>query len=143
MKRLLFLLAILFAFVSSKAQITYNIFDYTDLGFFKPDSTYGGFSSKIGYLKVKVTNYTYDKKTQLLSFSGNVTDYLSEETFCGIYAFTGKTARKEKKLSIIDNFKVDCLGNFIITIKIEPDLKLFFWVDGYSLMECEVNKKML
>ena len=143
MKRFLFILTVLFAFLNAKAQLTYNIFDFTELGFFKPDSTYGGFTNKIGYLKIKVTNYSYDKKTQLLSFSGNVTDYLSEDTFCGIYAFTGKTARKEKKLSIIDNFKVDCMGNFIISFKIEPELKLFFWVDGYSLIECEVNKKTL
>ena len=144
LKRLLFIITTtLLSFNTIDAQISYYIFEYKDLGFFNQDSTYGGFNNKIGYLKVKITNYTYDKKTQILSFSGNVADYLTDETFCGIFAFSGKTARKVKKLNIFEQYKVDCLGNFIISLKVEPDLKLFFWFYGCSLLECSIDPKKL
>lgn len=143
MKRIIFLLIIFFSLVEVKAQLTYNILEFKDLGFFNKDSTFGGFKSDIGYLKVKITDYSYNKKTFLLTVTGNISEYINEETFCDVFAFTGKPYKKEKKLTIFETFKVDCLGNFNFTMKVEPEVNLYFWYYGCSLLQCEIDKKKL
>jgi hypothetical protein len=122
----------------SYAQEQHNIFKYKELGLLKKDKTFGGFDGGMERLKVVITYYSVDKQENTIKLTGRIIDNATNEKFCGIQAFIGEANQRKGKLKINKTFNLDCSGEFEIIIPIHHNKRLYFWSQGYSLLECEV-----
>lgn len=139
MKKTIFIALITLFCEMTIAQNEKNIFKFNDLGFLNKDNTFGNFDGGMNAFKVVINDYSYQRQENEISLFGIVVDKSTNEPFCDIQLLLGKKNVVEKKLQIEKKVKIDCTGKFEIKFKLEKDIKIYFWIIGYSLLECEID----
>ena len=138
-KTIIFALITLFCELTI-AQNEKNIMKFKNLGYLNKDNTYGNFDGGMNRFKVIITDYSFQRQENEISLTGIVIDESTKEPFCDIQSFLGKRNEVAKKLDIEKKAKIDCSGKFEIKYKLENERKLYFWIIGYSLLECEIDR---
>lgn len=141
-KQLITILTLIFC-THLYAQDERSIFKVYNLGHLNKDNTYGNFDGGMCRFKVIIKEYTLNRDVDIIKISGKICDYDTSDTLCNINAFIGTKDESNRKLKFEEQFKVDCFGNFEVSLKLDSGRNIYFWFLGCSLLECEVDKSKI